>query len=32
MQLLNLPGPKARAIIKRDQDVISHSYPRGIHL
>lgn len=29
MQLLNLPGPKARAIIKRDQDVISHSYPRG---
>jgi len=25
----NLPGPKSRAIIKRDQDVISHSYPRG---
>ncbi len=29
MQLMNLPGPKARAIIKRDQDVISSSYPRG---
>jgi 4-aminobutyrate aminotransferase len=25
----NLPGPKSRAIIKRDQAVISHSYPRG---
>lgn len=25
----NLPGPKARAIIKRDQAVISPSYPRG---
>lgn len=29
MPLMNLPGPKARAIIKRDQDVISPSYPRG---
>jgi len=29
MQTLNLPGPKARAIIKRDQAVISPSYPRG---
>ncbi|MGB9672960.1 MAG: acetyl ornithine aminotransferase family protein [Anaerolineales bacterium] len=29
MQILNLPGPKARAIVKRDQDVISPSYPRG---
>ncbi len=29
MQLLNLPGPKARALIKRDQAVISPSYPRG---
>jgi len=29
MQPMNLPGPKARAIIKRDQDVISPSYPRG---
>jgi len=29
MQAMNLPGPKARAIIKRDQDVISPSYPRG---
>ncbi|MBN1148072.1 MAG: acetyl ornithine aminotransferase family protein [Anaerolineales bacterium] len=29
MQIMNLPGPKARAIIKRDQDVISPSYPRG---
>lgn len=27
--VMNLPGPKARAIIKRDQDVISPSYPRG---
>jgi 4-aminobutyrate aminotransferase len=25
----NLPGPKARAIIKRDQSVISPSYPRA---
>jgi 4-aminobutyrate aminotransferase len=29
MQPMNLPGPKARAIIKRDNDVISPSYPRG---
>jgi 4-aminobutyrate aminotransferase len=29
MQALNLPGPKARAIVKRDQAVISASYPRG---
>jgi 4-aminobutyrate aminotransferase len=29
MPLMNLPGPKARAIIKRDQAVISQSYPRG---
>jgi 4-aminobutyrate aminotransferase len=26
---MNLPGPKARAIIKRDHDVISPSYPRA---
>jgi 4-aminobutyrate aminotransferase len=26
--MMNLPGPKARAIVKRDQDVISPSYPR----
>lgn len=29
MQAMNLPGPKARAVIKRDHDVISPSYPRG---
>ncbi len=29
MPMMNLPGPKAKAIIKRDQDVISPSYPRG---
>ena len=29
VKILNLPGPKARAIVKRDQDVISPSYPRG---
>jgi len=29
MLLPNLPGPKARALVKRDQDVISASYPRG---
>lgn len=29
MQLMNLPGPKARALIKRDQAIISPSYPRG---
>ena len=29
MALMDLPGPKARALIKRDQSVISQSYPRG---
>lgn len=29
MHFMNLPGPKARAIVKRDQSVISPSYPRG---
>jgi len=29
MPVLNLPGPKARAFVKRDQSVISPSYPRG---
>jgi 4-aminobutyrate aminotransferase len=29
MRVMNLPGPKARAIVKRDHDVISPSYPRG---
>lgn len=29
MTHLNLPGPNARAIVKRDQSVISPSYPRG---
>jgi len=29
MNLMNLPGPKARALIKRDQAVISPSYPRS---
>jgi 4-aminobutyrate aminotransferase len=29
MPIMNLPGPKARALVKRDQDVISPSYPRG---
>lgn len=29
MEILNLPGPKARAIVERDQAVISPSYPRG---
>jgi len=28
MNVMNLPGPKARALIKRDHDVISPSYPR----
>ncbi|HSV85421.1 MAG TPA: acetyl ornithine aminotransferase family protein [Levilinea sp.] len=28
MYLSNLPGPKARAIVARDRDVISPSYPR----
>ncbi len=29
MKALNLPGPKAKALIARDQTVISPSYPRG---
>ena len=29
MNKLNLPGPKARAMIERDNKVISPSYPRG---
>lgn len=29
MPHMNLPGPKAQAIIKRDREVISPSYPRG---
>jgi len=29
MKTMNLPGPKAREIIKRDAEVISPSYPRG---
>jgi 4-aminobutyrate aminotransferase len=29
MKPMQLPGPRARAIIKRDQAVISPSYPRG---
>ena len=29
MQPLNLPGPKARALIKRDHHVVSSSYPRA---
>ena len=29
MEVMNLPGPKARALVKRDHDVISPSYPRG---
>jgi 4-aminobutyrate aminotransferase len=29
MPIMNLPGPKARALVKRDQSVISPSYPRG---
>lgn len=28
MEILNLPGPKARAILERDKKVISPSYPR----
>lgn len=28
MRVLNLPGPKARALLERDQAVISPSYPR----
>ena len=30
MEPLKLPGPKARALIKRDSAVISPSYPRGM--
>lgn len=29
MKILNVPGPKAKAIIERDHKVISPSYPRG---
>lgn len=29
MPVMNLPGPKAKAIIQRDHTVISPSYPRG---
>lgn len=29
MQPMNLPGPKAKALIERDRAVISPSYPRG---
>jgi 4-aminobutyrate aminotransferase len=29
MRTLNVPGPKARSLIERDQVVISPSYPRG---
>ena len=29
MQPMNLPGPKAQALIERDRTVISPSYPRG---
>jgi 4-aminobutyrate aminotransferase len=29
MKLLNLPGPKAKALIERDQNLVSPSYPRG---
>lgn len=29
MAFKNLPGPKAQAIIKRDNEVVSPSYPRG---
>lgn len=29
MPIMNLPGPKAKAIIKRDREVISPSYPRS---
>ncbi|HJS19952.1 MAG TPA: acetyl ornithine aminotransferase family protein [Anaerolineales bacterium] len=30
MVKLNVPGPKARAIIERDKKVVSPSYPRGV--
>ena len=29
MKVMDLPGPKAKAIIERDKAVISHSYARG---
>lgn len=29
MHIMNLPGPKSKQIIERDQKVISPSYPRG---
>ena len=29
MKPMNLPGPKSKALIKRDSSVISSSYPRG---
>jgi len=29
MLIMDLPGPKAKAIIERDQEVVSPSYPRG---
>jgi len=29
MQILNVPGPKARRLIERDREVVSQSYPRG---
>jgi len=29
MQIMNLPGPKAKMLIERDSAVISPSYPRG---
>ena len=29
MNKMNLPGPKAQALIDRDKKVISSSYPRG---
>ena len=32
MNKLNLPGPKAQALIERDKKVISSSYPRAVSL
>jgi 4-aminobutyrate aminotransferase len=29
MNKLNLPGPKAQALIDRDRNVVSSSYPRA---
>ena len=29
MKVMNLPGPRARELVERDQSVISPSYPRG---